>query len=165
MATAATPTNSHEFPFSREGFASAWGDVRSLLMEEWPQLDQARLDATEADPDKVVDLVTKSTDHSKALVRKQLGEIAEAAGVGAKGIEQRLVRLLHKLEQASEPVVTGAQKTVQQLGERGQVIVDNAQQVAGRAEEKVKEHPWTALLAALGVGLLLGLLVGLTRGR
>lgn len=174
MATTetATASNTFEFPFSNEGFAASFDRIKPLIREEWPAIDEEALDATEADPAKIVALVADRTEHSKALVRKHLGEIAEVAGVGAANFEQRLVRLIHLLEEKAEPVQQGvanarkqATKLVHDVEERGGQLIDEVKQTVPKAEEKMKDNLWTSLLAALGVGVLLGLIVGLTRGR
>lgn len=152
-------------PFSPEGFTAAFPQIRPLVLDQWPEVDADALDGTEGDPDAVVVLVADATQHTKALVRKQLGELAEVAGVDASGIEARLVRLLHYLEGKAEPVAGEAKRLADTVRERGE---DVGKQVAGKvheAEDTMKDNLWMSLLAALGLGLVAGLLVGLTRGR
>ena len=154
-----------QFPFSEEAFRSNFGEVRRLVLEEWPQVDSDALETTEGDPHEVITLITTTTGHSRVLVRKHLAEIAEVAGVEASGLEARLVRLLHYLEDRAEPVGQEAKRVATQMRDQGEKV---GRQVAGtvhEAEDKMKENLWVSLLAAMGLGVLAGLLVGLTRGR
>lgn len=171
--------NGFAFDFDRDAFVQAFdGKVRPLVLAEW-SLDADAVDETGGDPDAIVALVTAETESSKALVRKHLTEIAEVAGVKARGLEARLTRLISRLEGATAPVqerVTQTQQAIQdravrttealrELSEQGHHVIEEVRQAVPQAEEKVKENLWTALLAALGLGVLLGLVVGLSRGR
>jgi ElaB/YqjD/DUF883 family membrane-anchored ribosome-binding protein len=161
------------FPFSREMFVGAFDEIKPLLLEEWPELDAASLDAIDGDPDEVVELVAKQTQHSKTLVKKHLAEIAEVVGVDAATLEQRLVRLLHLLEAKVGPVqdrvrdTTDRAKTAfEDFEDEGKRLLGEVKDSVPRAEEKLRENIWVSLFAALGLGLLLGLIVGLSgRGR
>ena len=170
----ATPSNgaASAFPFSAEGFSRSFDAIRPLILQEWPQLTEEDLVAVDGDPEKIVEVVRQRTQHSRALIRKHLSEIAEVAGVDASGLEARLLRLVHALESQVGPVrekvkASGvrAEELADELGERGKVLLDEVKQTVPRAEEKLKENLWTTLLAALGLGLLVGLVVGLSRGR
>ncbi|MFT4977555.1 MAG: ElaB/YqjD/DUF883 family membrane-anchored ribosome-binding protein [Myxococcota bacterium] len=189
-STEAAPAAGHRFDFDRVAFVRAFADrVSPLVIEEW-DLDEEAVAQTEGDPDQLVALVVAKTDSSKALARKHLTEIAEVAGVKARGLEARLVGLISRLEKATAPVqervartqeafheraartgealqdrATRTGEALRELSEQGQHVIEEVRQAVPQAEEKVKENLWTALLAALGVGLLLGLVVGLSRGR
>ncbi len=164
-ASNGTKSNGYVYPFDRDSFAAAFGDVKKLILDEWPDVPSEALDATAGDPDNVVELVTKSTQHSKALVRKHMAEIAEVADIDSKTLEGRMVRLLHRLEQKTEPVVSGARAAVSELETQSARLRKDAGALQHQAEDKIKDNLWQSLIAALGVGLLLGLVVGLTRGR
>jgi len=178
------------FDFDRAVFTAAFAEkVQPLVIDEWG-LDPEAVAATGGDPDQLVTLVTEKTDSSKALARKHLSEIAEVAGVKVRGLEARLQGLIGRLEAATGPVGERAaqtqealraraaetqaaihdraartQEALRELTEQGQHVIEEIQQAVPQAEETVKENLWTALLAALGIGLLMGLIVGLSRGR
>lgn len=175
----AAPSSGFAFEFDRDAFVEAFvGKVRPLVLAEWA-LDEDAVDETGGDPDAIVALVTAKTESSKALVRRHLTEIAEVAGVKVRSLEARLTRLISRLEGATAPVqerVSQTQQAIQaravrtseairELSEQGHHVIEEVRQAVPQAEEKVKENLWTALLAALGLGVLLGLVVGLSRGR
>lgn len=154
-----------DFPFSREEFREGFPEIRRLVLEEWPNLDAEALDATEGRVDAVLELVVSATQHSRVLVRKHLAEIAEVAGVQANGIEERLVRLLHYLEDKAEPVGREAQRLASDVRDRGEQVGRQVATKVHDAEDTMKDNLWVSLMAALGLGLVAGLIVGLTRGR
>lgn len=160
------------YPFSIQGFRSAFDAVRPLVLAEWPELDPARLDETGADPDQIVSLVTSTTQHSKALVKKHLAEIAEVAGVDARGIEGRMLRLIHALEGKLEPVQETLGRTqekamaaVHELEAHSRHVVADVKKAGADVEDTLKSNIWRSLFGALGIGVLIGLVLGLTRGR
>lgn len=153
------------YPFSIQGFRSAFDTVRPLVLAEWPDLDPDALDQTEADPDRIVALVSEKTQHSKALVRKHLAEIAEVAGVDARGLEGRVLRLIHALEGRLEPVQETAMAAVQQIESRSRHVVEDVKKAGADVEDTLKQNVWRSLFGALGIGVLIGLVIGLTRGR
>ena len=73
--------------------------------------------------------------------------------------------MLHRLEKHVEPVQEQARQQARQLRERGQHLAADVREAVPQAEEKLKENFWTTLLAALGIGVILGLLMGGSRGR
>lgn len=190
MSETAPATTPYDFSFDRSAFAASFADkIQPLVVDEWG-LSADAVAATEGDPDKVVALVVAETESSKALARKHLTEIVEVAGIKARSMEARLQALIGRLEAATGPMQARAaetqealrerasqtqevlreraartQEAFRELSEQGQHVIEEVRQAVPQAEEKVKENLWTALLASLGLGLLLGLVVGLSRGR
>lgn len=153
------------FPFSEDAFRGAFTEVSRLICEEWPQIGREALDETDGDAQKVLELVVGVTGHSKVMVRKHLGEIAEVAGIEASGIEARLVRLLHFLEDKADPIGQEAQRLAGQVRDRGVSVGKSVADSVQEAEGTMKDNLWISLITALGLGVLAGLIVGLTRGR
>ncbi|MEL6346457.1 MAG: hypothetical protein AAFV53_25325 [Myxococcota bacterium] len=163
-----TASASYSFPFDRQMFVTAFADsVQPLILKEWPDLSADALSQTGGDPEKVVDAIAAQTDHSRALIRKHLVEIAQVAGVGATGLETRLLELIRQLEQTAglQERAERTREAVRELGEQGKHVIEEVRQVVPQAEEKMKDNVWTVVLAALGLGMLVGLVVGLTRGK
>lgn len=129
------------------------GAIRALLREEWPVLDDEALDATGGDREQLVALIAERTEHSRALVRRQLAELEQlstksrAARAGLEQLE-RLEAAVRKLE-----------------GEASEVVNRVKKELVPQAESRVKENLLSSLLGALLVGLVLGLIMGGRRGR
>ncbi len=144
-----------------ESFRDHIEGVRRLVVEEWPDVDPDSLAKAGTEPEAVVAVVVEATGDSKTLVRHHLAQIAEVSGVAASGLEGRLLRLLHTLEGKVEPV----QETMKEASKVAREVGEQGREIAGQAEAKVKENIWTSLMSALGLGVLIGLVVGLSRGR
>jgi len=105
-AAAATPS-------LRAQFQSAFPQLASAILDEWPQLDADSLAGANADLDKVVVLLVDKTGHTKALVRRQLEEILYIvttpvdAGVRAhRGTESGFARDARAADSAHDRGVT-----------------------------------------------------------
>lgn len=122
--------------------------LRPLIRKEWPQVDQASLDAAGGDLEAVVDLIAKKTDQTPDKVRTQLAELSEIAENAGNNIEKRLNVIIENLEEKSKQLM-------------GNIRND----VLPQAEATVRENLWASILVAMGLGLVLGLVVGLTSGR
>ncbi|MCC6521925.1 MAG: hypothetical protein IT373_04630 [Polyangiaceae bacterium] len=132
-------------------FAKSFDKLVPLIRNEWPEVEAEALDKTGGDFEQVVTLVAKKTEHTKTLVRKQLTE-------------------LHSVSH-EEPATAGElgrlRKMVDRLQAKSHEISDYVQQkMLADAKKKVADNPLTALLMALGLGLVLGFLLrGFGRGR
>ncbi len=121
--------------------------LRDLILEEWPSVDAEALDATGGDRQLIVELVAERTEHTKALVKKQLAELEELTQE-KKGESNEYAQLKAKLGQLQAKLSEMAGYTRSQISE-------------GISETKVKadEHPLIVLLMAMGLGLILGIFV------
>jgi hypothetical protein len=161
-AAAATPSQ-------RAQFHSAFPQLASAILEEWPQLDAESLAAASADQEKVVELIAEKSGHTKTLVRKQLEEIlqivtapvdgvrpdrhtmagfAHDARAAAATVGEAAHDALHSVEAILEKFEKRTRPLLREL--RGNVLTD--------ARDKVREHWLLALLGTLGLGFLVGLL-------
>ena len=133
-------------------FQRAFGAIAPLIREEWPGVDEAALEATGGDFDKVTTLIAAHLDRTRVAVRRQLEELhaiavrapqpgpAKAASNGASSPVDELLAAVRRLE-----ALAGTE----------------ARKVSGvllpKAQAKVKENLWISLLIALMMGLVFGL--------
>jgi hypothetical protein len=125
--------------------------LKKAILAEWPVVDGAALDETAGDLEKVVELVAKVTEHTRALVRRQLAELQSldaARGRRTADAGERAVEIIERLEQRTTELVKELRGTA-----------------LAYAKAKARENIFTTILAALGIGLILGLLFGGRRGR
>ena len=166
-----------------EELTSNFEGIQALILEEWPQVDAERLAATKGDAGELVRVLAEQTDHSKLLIRAQLGELqhvwrgrqTDSGGVG--GVDRMLQRVETRLNELTGHVkgdlVPEAQRRASEFKDHAQQrateVRDQAREratVAARAaEEKVHENLLVSLLIAVGFGFVLGLLAGTSRGR
>jgi ElaB/YqjD/DUF883 family membrane-anchored ribosome-binding protein len=135
---------------SEAKFSERFDQLVPLIRDEWPQVDGDALAQTKGDYDLVVALIATETEHSKALVKKQLEEITQVAnGEGHHDEVKRLRQMVERLQVKSQDVANYVRK-----------------QMLGDARDKVGQNPLVALLMAVGLGIILGFVLrGLGRER
>ena len=133
------------------GFKNSFGTVLPLIRAEWPQIDAAVLDETDGDYDRVVTAIATQTEHTRALVRKQLAELEDVAstnGSNGSGEAKRIRQMLEKLQGRSNELTDYVRK---------QMVTD--------AKKQVGDNPLVALLMAIGLGFVLGFILRSLGGR
>jgi ElaB/YqjD/DUF883 family membrane-anchored ribosome-binding protein len=124
-------------------FQDEFDKLTPLIREEWPAVDADALSATGGDYERVVALIAEKTDHTKALVKRQLCELrALSAKPTGNGVEHRLEEMLHKLHERSNEIAGYVKK---------QMLAD--------AKHRVTENPIVSLLMAIGLGVILGFIL------
>ena len=133
----------------------AFGAVVPLILEEWPALDRAAIEATRGDLPALVALVAERTERTKVAVRRQLGElvtIAEAAarknGSAAAAQVDEWVAAARRLESFAADEARRVQKSL-----------------LPQAEARLRQSPWASVLIAFAIGIILGLWLNGRRGR
>lgn len=139
--------------------------LRALVLEEWPGLDpaalDAALDAAQGGSDALVALLAEHSGHTRALARRKLAEleqlVAEPAAPGAP---------LGDLRRRAEGALSQLEERARKL--RAQVeqdVVPQAEAKFKEAEDHIKQNLLVSLLVAMGFGLLVGLILGGSLGR
>ncbi len=129
------------------GFHDEFDKLAPLIREEWPDVDADALTATRGDYERVVTLIAAKTEHTKALVKRQLDELRAIATDGngkggSLGIDQGVQQMLNKLHDKSNEIAGYVKK---------QMVTD--------AKVKVSENPLVSLLMAIGLGFVLGFIL------
>lgn len=79
---------------------------------------------------------------AEELLRATASQAGEKVAVAREKIQDSLHRAKIKLAEAEE------------------MMIDKTKQAARATDEYVHEHPWKAVCAAAGIGLIVGLLIG-----
>lgn len=97
---------------------------------------------TAVSKEKLVQDVKVVIADAEELLRATASQAGEKAAVAREKIQDSLHRAKVKLAEVEE------------------VVVDKTKQAARATDEYVHEHPWKAVGAAAGIGLIIGLLIG-----
>jgi ElaB/YqjD/DUF883 family membrane-anchored ribosome-binding protein len=163
-----------------------WSGVRSLINEEWADLDQEAVSATDGNAEQLVSLISEALDCTKLRVRRQLGELVVLATSDPTTSEQtfhsmdrKVSAMVERWEDKLQPYLDDGTKKIRKAKVAVGNALDDAQTRANdikdkvgkhiettlpEAEEMLKRNIWSSLLITLGVGMIFGLLWG-TRGR
>ncbi len=139
-----------------ETFKQDFTNLKPLIQEEWPEVDTTRLEQTAGEYEQVVSLVAEHTEHTKALVKRQLSELHQIAAEedfqGMEAVDGPIRKLQDTAKRMQKKVVEWTDYM------RKQALTD--------AKNKASEHPLVTLLIAIGLGFILGFLArGIGRGN
>jgi len=149
-----------------ERFKESFEAIAPLIIAEWPQVSAEQLATTQGDLNLVVKCIATETEHTQALIRRQLQELYQIAvdekpKLKPSSFTEQLKKLANEqltdsnLKEALLHLESQTEKLMQQLKE----------EVLPEVNEKVQRHPMKSLLTAGAVGFVLGLLLGGRRGR
>lgn len=158
--------NIDQHPIAPEHFKASFGVITPLILEEWPQLTADRLAATAGDLNQVVDYIAAETDRTRILIRRQLQELYQIALANQPPAASS--RLATRLTELTTEALTDShfKATIAELEARTEKLLHQfKQETLPDLTEQVKKNPVGSLLAAVGVGFVLGLVFGGGRGR
>jgi hypothetical protein len=133
-----------------------------LIEEEWPQVQLDSLKECDGDLERTIDYIAAQSERTRTLVRLHLEELYKLAnrssapdnGSGRSHSSNRLLdnEVTHKIDRFLDTLENRAEKILTQM--------------ETEVSQKAKENIGISLLAALGMGFILGLLFGgSNRGR
>ncbi len=141
-----------------DAFQRAFPAVSALILEEWPALDPAALEATQGDFDKATALVAEHTSATRVTVRRQLGELLALA---ERPAAKRAANGAPPAAERPKPMVDQVDDVLAAVRRLESFAADEAKRMSAKlipaAETRVRENLWVSLLLALGLGLILGL--------
>lgn len=149
-----------------ERFKAAFAAVSPLILAEWQQVSAEQLATTDGDLPRVVEYIAKTTEHTQTLVHRQLYELYQIAldeqrQAATTPITQAVSRLLQ--DQINDDSV---KQTIAQLEAKTEALLQQfKQEMLPEVNQKLQKNPVSTLLAAVGIGFVLGLLLGGRRGR
>jgi ElaB/YqjD/DUF883 family membrane-anchored ribosome-binding protein len=143
-----------------ESFRQGFRALSPKILREWSKVDPVELEASGGE----LSSVARSTERSPGEVEAKLRALSEPDPIDAetKSEEVKTGKLADKLHDAAKQMdqVVGAVKRFEAFASEEAKRMKGA--VLPAAEAKLKNHLWTSLFVALGLGFLLGLLL---RGR
>lgn len=156
-----------EFPaIALDTFKANFEAIAPLILEEWPTISSQNLMATDGELDRVVDCIAAATERTRVLIRHQLRELYHLAVV--EPAQPRRSHLSERLSQLADRSLSESdlKQTLDLLEERTEDLLRQFKKdVLPELNEKVRNHVGGSLLTALGIGFVLGLLMGGSRGR
>ncbi len=136
-------------------FSADFQQLLPLIRQEWPQVPRTALEETAGDYDALVAVIANKTEHTRALVGKQLDELRSIASQRRANTGwlndtelRRLREMLNRLQHKSNDVA-------------GYV----RERLATDARSQVDQNPLVTLLMALGLGFVLGFMLRGSGGR
>lgn len=125
-----------------------WNQVKGRVKEKWTQLSDDDLQLHGGDVDQLVGRIQQRTGEGRDAVESFLNDIT------SKGANM----ISHAAETAGEYVGQAKERLQDNYGR----LADHARERFEDSREVVRRNPTESMVVALGVGLVAGLLVGLS---
>jgi uncharacterized protein YjbJ (UPF0337 family) len=124
-----------------------WNTIRGLAKQKWGQLTEDDLQLNGGNIDLLVGRIQQKTGEGREAIERFLGEVTSH---GASAVSS-----------ATEAVGHAAQEAASQLRARYGQVAGEAQERIEYAEQMVRERPVQSVVAAFGVGVVVGVIFGL----
>lgn len=156
-------------PMNRTQFHSAFPQLSSAVLEEWPQIEAEALSATHGELDKVVVLIVEKTGHTKTLARRQLEELYRivtspsesghftATARGAAAVFAHDARAAAAtVSEAAHEALNSVEEVLAKFEKRtARLLRDlHLNTVVTHTGERIREHWLATLLVTLGLGFI-----------
>lgn len=123
-----------------------WNEVQGKLRHRWGQLDEDQLRSFEGTVDELVATIQRSTGESAENIERYLDDLS----VGARARLGRATRSArHTVDRIAESSRRCAHSTAEAVRDR----------YTG-TRETIQQNPARSVMAAFGVGIVVGLMVG-----
>jgi uncharacterized protein YjbJ (UPF0337 family) len=125
----------------------SWNQLRGQIKERWGALTDEDLQLHGGNVEQVVGRIQQRTGESREAIEEFLGKLSSQGSAG--------------IAQAAEAAGQYARQASQQLRDRYQDVASNMSEGYENVERMVRDRPTQSVAAALGVGLVVGVMVGL----
>ncbi|MBG3014027.1 DUF883 family protein [Proteus faecis] len=97
-----------------------------------------------------------SHQHSNEDLRNELKSLADTLEEVLNSSADKSKEEIQSLRAKAESAIKGSRA---KLSDAGREIVDNTKEIAGKADNYVRENPWTGIGIGAAVGVVLGVLL------
>jgi uncharacterized protein YjbJ (UPF0337 family) len=136
-----------------------WNEIKGKLRTKWGQLTNDDLQSAHGNVDQLIGLIQRKTGEARNSVEHFLEELtsngSSAAGQAAEAAREYAHQAMETVQETSKQAADTFRRGYKQASE-------SVQQGYEQAEEIVKERPAESLAVCFGVGMVVGVLLGLT---
>ena len=147
-------------------FRSNWDGFKGQVSVTWDKISEDELLKVEGNVSDLVKLISDRYGEKKAAVEEKVAalykgylekkeELSKTLHEMREDLDERAHSIGSNLRNRADTLQQNARETVQRIRE------ENIDPALEKSEEYIKVHPFTAVLGAFGVGVLLGGIFGL----
>jgi uncharacterized protein YjbJ (UPF0337 family) len=136
-----------------------WNEIKGKLRSKWGQLTNDDLQQAHGNIDQLIGLIQRKTGEARSSVEKFL---EDATGDGASALSGAAETAREYAQQAMETVQERSKQTAESVRKGYDQATEQMRQGYEEAEAMIKERPAESAAVCFGVGMLVGVLLGLT---
>jgi ElaB/YqjD/DUF883 family membrane-anchored ribosome-binding protein/uncharacterized protein YjbJ (UPF0337 family) len=151
-------------------FEKEWDGFKGHVAVKWDKIPDEDLLKIEGNFGKLVSLISEQYGEKKSVVEAKVHELYE----GYLGTRDRLAEGLSDMREnintRSQDLAAGIRDRASAYQEKAKermqrIREENIDPAVQKSEEYIKVHPFSAVLGAFGVGILIGGVIGLLSSR
>ena len=136
-----------------------WNEIKGKLRNKWGQLTNDDLQSAHGNIEQLVGLIQRKTGEARSSVEQFL---EEATSGGASAVSQAADTAREYAQQAMETVQERSRQAADSFRKSYGQASDTVRQSYDQAEELIKERPAESAAVCFGVGMLVGVILGLS---
>jgi len=147
---------------TRQELEGHWNEIRGRLRERWSQLTDDELNEAYGDAEQLVGVIQQKTGQSRSEIENFIEESMAESSSQYEQTKRKASKLAGQVQDRAREYANQASESFnQQYEQASHAMQDGYQQM----EEAVRQRPFESVLTTFGVGLVAGVIVGLTCGR
>ena len=136
-----------------------WNEIKGKLRNKWGQLTNDDLQQARGSIDQLVGLIQRKTGEARTSVEKFL---EDATSGGASALSSAAETAKEYAQQAMETVQDRSKQAADSVRKGYDQATESMKHGYEEAEAMIKERPAESAAVCFGVGMLVGVLLGLT---
>jgi uncharacterized protein YjbJ (UPF0337 family) len=136
-----------------------WNEIKGKLRNKWGQLTNDDLQQAQGNVDQLIGLIQRKTGEARSSVEQFL---EDATASGASGFGQATESAREYAQQAMETVQERSKQAAESFRKGYGQAAETIRHGYEDAEEIVRERPAESAAVCFGVGMLVGVVLGLT---
>jgi ElaB/YqjD/DUF883 family membrane-anchored ribosome-binding protein len=135
-------------------FEHEWDSFKGHVAITWDKLSTDELLRIQGNFAELVTLISAKYGEQKQNIEQRLSELYREYLATKEDLETKSQALADSIKQKAQEFQAGAKEKIQRLK------AESLEPAVQKSEEYIKVNPFTAVLGALGVGLLIGGVLG-----
>jgi uncharacterized protein YjbJ (UPF0337 family) len=140
-----------------------WNEIKGKLRQKWGQLTNDDLQSAHGNIDQLIGLIQRKTGEARSSIEKFLDE---SSASGASAFSQAAETAREYAQQAVENIQGRSKQATEQVRKTYDQASETFRHGYEEAEHMIKDRPAESAAVCFGVGMLVGVILGLSlRGR
>lgn len=135
-------------------FASEWDGFKGHVAVTWDKISDDELLRIQGNFSELVNLISEKYGEKKHLIEDRLKQLYDSYLTKKNDLESKSQAFVDSMKQKATEFQANAREKYQKIK------TESIEPAVEKSEEYIKLHPFTAVLGALGAGLLIGGIIG-----
>ena len=136
-----------------------WNEIKGKLRNKWGQLTNDDLQQAQGNTDQLIGLIQRKTGEARNSIEKFLTDLTAGGG---STVSQAAETAREYAQQAMETVQQRSQQAAEQFRQQYSTAAESVRHGYEEAESMIREKPAESAAVCFGVGMLVGVILGLT---